>query len=157
MHFSFVLGFPLPYSIGWYALGFLGNGEYQELVQKPKVIVIMIKWRIFMKPTVHMSTVYLVPILHGRRWYCLRLCIVTILKILKFMFYLVKIYIQRLASLSFLLARDSQTINTSVYMAFPSIESYVCRKPDSLVSFYLIYFYIYWVIFILFWFVVLKD
>mgnify|MGYP007069650549 CR=1 FL=1 len=47
-------------------------------------------------------------------------------------------------------ARDLSKTKVTIYLTW---ESYMCRKPDSLVSFYLIYFYIYGVIFILFWFV----
>ena len=50
--------------------------------------------------------------------------------------------------------RDLSKTEATIYL---TLESHMCRKPDSLVYFYLIYFYIYWVILILFWFVVLKD
>ena len=48
-------------------------------------------------------------------------------------------------------------ISKTEFIIYLTWESYMCRKPDSLVSFYLIYLYIYFEIFILFWFVVLKD
>ena len=51
-------------------------------------------------------------------------------------------------------ARDLSKTKVTIYLTW---ESHMCRKPDSPISFYLIYFYIYGVIFILFWFVVLKD
>ena len=51
-------------------------------------------------------------------------------------------------------ARDLSKTKATIYLTW---ESHMCRKPDSLVFFYLIYFYIYGGIFFLFWFVVLKE